>query len=233
MTSGSQLAEAEALAAKIDEPKELPPPTEEEKKKLRAVAAATKAAGHEVPEAIQSALELEEETPPAEEAAPEEQEIHACPRCRLDLNNPKIVPSDGELEAYIRCLLGDKPYTKQYTLYDNKMKVKFRTLDMAAGERLAALMQGVDATDTQSAITLTMQIKLLFHLEEFNDNVYKLPEEGTTYEQAMSMCKDRFGGMQENALALHFNLYNRFMELVVILSEAGFDSNFWAGAGLD
>lgn len=52
-----------------------------------------------------------------------------CPHCRWDLSLPDIAePPHGDKIAFIQCMVGDRPFVREYQLFGGTVNVTFRTL---------------------------------------------------------------------------------------------------------
>jgi len=138
------------------------------------------------------------------------------------------------MEEYLRCLLGDKPYCKSYTLYDGRLKFGFKSIDGNQVSEMNRLLFGLDPAGVEVQ-DLSIKIKALYFLSEMDCNGKAQAFEAPVLKSPADIGPEfdkRFGHMSELMLRLLTQAMVMFLDLQAVLVSAGFDSNFWKGAGL-
>jgi hypothetical protein len=155
-----------------------------------------------------------------------------CPRCNHNLADLSSGPTEDEKQEYIRTLLGDRPYTKKYSLYNGRLNLLFSAISSNASEGLGQILKEIKEDDPQTRMTECLKVKLLYYLRERGDDKYSPPTGAESYEELQTMFQKRFGSMSEDVVAVLIRSYLQFTLLLGQLTEAAFDANFWKGAGL-
>lgn len=176
---------------------------------------------------------LENETMDAEDGG--EKVAAACPRCGYGAEKP-MEPLQDDLEEYMRCVLGGQRFMKTYSMYDGKVKLTFRSLVNKEVDHLNGLLFTLSGRDDDPAAQdMVVKAKLLFFLAAAD-----LSGKGTEYDVPMTLSvenlsdvfNERLGDCPEPIIRIMVQTLGLFTEVQGLLVNAGFDSNFWKGAGL-
>jgi hypothetical protein len=160
------------------------------------------------------------------------EEVRECPRCRFNLLERTLKAAEPEKEEYLRAVLGGRLYIKEYVLYDGKIRLQFSSLKNKAGEELSTILRMIERKESNQFVTDALKVKLLYYLVKYNKNEFKVPEDVATLDEANELFKTRFGEYSEDQLTLFLRTLIEFQNLLALLAQAGFDENFWKGAGL-
>ena len=160
-----------------------------------------------------------------------------CPRCQWDTRHETIPVGEDDKKEFLRCVLGGQQFTKEYELFNGGLVVKFTDLTSEQADIMVNAMQ--DMTEDPMFLPKAIKIKILFALvsiksgdneQELDRNLFTVP---MTSEEALQHYSSVFGGTSDTICGAVSKLYNEFTALLMALTEAGFDSDFWKGVGRD
>lgn len=174
-----------------------------------------------------------EDAPEAKEAAspPEEDPVY-CPRCQFNIKQREAECSDEERKEYVRAMLGSRLFSKQYELFDGKMKLTFTSLPNSKAEEMAKVLRLLDR-NSPTFIGDAHRVKALYYLSAYNDVAFEVPEkEFEDYEHAHVMFTESFEQFSEDQMTIIMRALAEFQNLLALLAQSAFDENFWKGAGL-
>jgi len=175
---------------------------------------------------------LEQKPESAAESKPEPEktpEPQRCPRCAWDQKEVVIRPAEEDLKEYLRCTLAGRPFSKYYKLFDGQLTTKFTLLTSDESNVLADILSKIPREDRMVLASKALRIKLLFYLRQYNTTNYEVPAADADLEQEF---RKRFGSLGEDVPVILVRNMMQFTKLSELLTEAGFDRNFWKGAGL-
>jgi len=168
----------------------------------------------------------------AQTTAPDE----PCPRCGWHkTDDPKA--NEADMKEYLRCVLGAIPFRKTYKMYDGAFTV---TLQASTGYGSAWFNQLLehDPGSKSSFMVYTRKLQLLLFVDEFTygGTVVKFPSAVNLVDpkvpaQAEALYLERFGNTPETLLRMLDAQLTNFLSLQTLLIKAGYDENFWKGAG--
>ena len=156
-------------------------------------------------------------------------ELVRCPRCSWDLKRLVMQAAEDDLKEYVRCILGCRPFTKTYTLFNGELTLKYSLLSSTESDQLADALAKLPRDNQMELATQAFRFKLLFYLRQFNNTTFKIPAVDADLDQEY---KARFGAFGEDVPVLLIRNMIEFTKLAGILTESGFDRTFWKGAGL-
>lgn len=157
-----------------------------------------------------------------------------CPRCSWEVNQPADKIAEADKELFLRCVLGEKPFTKTYPLYDGKLQFGYAGLDGAQSRQLMLLARQLDPQASPPAYTADILcLKLLFYLRQCNKKTYEPPTEIDELAAAQAEYDTRFGKESEATMSLAVRVMQEFTMLENALIQGGLDANFWKSAGRD
>jgi hypothetical protein len=171
--------------------------------------------------------------------SPEEQAdlqpLTPCTRCGW-MEDDSSLPLADDMEEYMRCVLGNKKFVKEYCMYDGKLKLTYRILTNKEVDALnGVLFKMADQADHPMVQDSTIKLKLLYFLSKAilgeKEEDYEVPTI-TKYEEIDDAFNERFGDCPEPVIRMMSQTLMLFMQLQGILVTQGFDENFWQGAGL-
>jgi len=180
---------------------------------------------------------VEEPVVSKEAGAPEEvsQKIEPCNRCGFS-EEAEAVPLEADMEAYLRCVLGNQPFEKEYELYDGKIQLRFRTINNREVDALNNLLFKMeDSIDRAVIQDKSIKLRLLYFLAHIKlsdkEADYEIPNLKDT-DKIDEEFNSRFGACSETVIRMMSQTLMLFIELQGLLISQGFDENFWKGAGL-
>jgi hypothetical protein len=171
------------------------------------------------------------------ESGPSEEEgkVFTCARCGWNPEgNP--APSEEDTQEYLRCILGSKPFYKEYELYDGQIKITYRTCNNKEVDGLNDILFDMNKDVEQGELQdKSIKLKLLYFLSDIKlgdkNESYTIPEL-KHYVDIDDAFNERFADVAEPVIRMMTQSMFLFMELQQTLVADGFDSNFWKGAGL-
>jgi len=170
-------------------------------------------------------------TGPPEE--PEKPEPVVCKRCGCICTEEPLKPTEEERREYLRCILGGNMYVKKYNLFDGAITVSFGSLSNDEADRMGVVLGQLDRSMPPLKLQAeAVKIKLLYYLEGLGSDAYESPTEEAVIGDVYKLYKKRFGHLSEDYMTILIRAYQEFYQLIGILTNSGFDSGFWAGAGL-
>jgi hypothetical protein len=174
--------------------------------------------------------QAEQETPKV--TVSEETEHKACPRCGwTDAPVPKA--SDEDKQEYLRCVMGNRAFSKTYPLYDGAVNITFQSLDSEAVQAVNKVLMQIDSPSPEVADDLNIKLKLIYFTKKYSTaeivTEYETPVIETPADIDTEFSK-RFPYM-EPVLRVITQSYMIFTQLQELLVAEAFDENFWKGAG--
>lgn len=189
-------------------------------------------------EALAAVAQIEEfeKNPPkkAPEPEPEEKklELVECPRCGHRLENREVIkPSEVEVKEYFRCLMSGNIFTKNYSLFNGELPVKFALLTGNESETLSDALRKVTSTDYIEHASQAIRLKLMFYLRRWGNEEFEPPTTSDT-KKLWAIWKKDFGNRSEDVPVLMIKVLLEFLRLTEMLPMSGLDENFYKGAGL-
>jgi hypothetical protein len=168
----------------------------------------------------------------------QEKAQHTCPRCQWDIRNPTPKLVEPEQKEYLRCILANKPYEKDISLFNGNFVVSFREQTDTITEEVMRLIYTVKERNYVESMTISRKIQALYSVTAIkvdqDKKTYNLPaiKEFPTWEEATSEFAKRFGGVTETRQVLVFKALITFHSIIAAASEGAFDENFYQNAGL-
>jgi len=144
-----------------------------------------------------------------------------------------ITVDEEDLQEFVRSLLGDRVFIKEYKLYNNAYTLTYRTLTSFESSRLAILLNKMIIEDIEDIYKKqkAVRLKLLFYLKSINGIEYSVPED-TDVDKVLTEYENRFGNKSENVISICVKTLVQFLLIQKMLIEHGYDENFWKSAGL-
>jgi hypothetical protein len=191
--------------------------------------------------------QLDDTTPPtppppsAKEELEKAKRERTCPRCgwREDISIQDVL--DEDKKEFLRSVLGNRPFTKEYKLFDGKLFVSFSSLN---GKRSDAINRILDEAlqlygeNPDKLFDIGLRVRTLFlldHIKAETGFAYIPDKETTVLPSNLDEALAAFGKMTEDMhepliqAAVHSCLL--FNALHRTLVKEGLDRNFWKGAG--
>lgn len=153
-----------------------------------------------------------------------------CPRCGLDLKEKyEIEPTSADIEEFLKCVISGSVYTKEYTVFGGKLKVKLRTRTGAEEAAIKKAIteyfkeaQGVSETEVFSEL---MSYSLAASLSSYAGQAYaSLP-----IENFRAAAIERVGTLPSQIQAFLKTLLQQFNVLSDKLTSRAQDPSFWTG----
>lgn len=190
----------------------------------------------EISELLQKVDNLQQQ-PPAVESPPAEKKEQLCPRCGFDQARPLVRPSEDDLREFLRCLFGERRFTRSYTLgMDVGVAVvwQFRVLTETQSAQMDALSTKLLQTlPKEQRFVPIMRAKMLSYLIKIDNQEFSFPDPyPTNFEELQTVWNAQFGARSELVGTIGFRLVSVFEQLVSQLAQYAFDENFWQSAGL-
>ena len=192
--------------------------------------------GMNVQDAAKLALaKIEEGQKQAPAPEPEEAPIKgACPRCGFDEEAPNKPPV-ADMEMFTRCVLGGKPYNREYALAGGKVKFEFETLPADMADVMDRLLLQISAMNDLERSTVGVKMKLVFHMRVItlgtDKKQFALPSTMPSLEAVQLEYMNRFGKLGDPVLQMAGRTLMVFLDLQQQLLREAFDENFWKGVG--
>lgn len=163
-------------------------------------------------------------------------------RHHLDPDDLTTKVDPEELQEYTRCIFGgDRTFTKEYTLHGNNKIVMAALTDKEGRIASAVVTAAIEASEkekiTNAEATIRIfKLRMLWHVRGVNpdtDNgeTYVFPDI-TTLEEAEKEFDKRFGEKTDAFIGILVRVVKQHTDVLLLLSNAIFDENFYKGAGL-
>jgi hypothetical protein len=152
-----------------------------------------------------------------------------CPKCGFDTREAMPKVKDEDKQEYIRAVLGDRLFSKEYPLFGGQLKVEFRDLSVAETTHLMTMVEQLPKDIT--FMSNTVGLKMLYSCVrlEKGGKLTELPPAPVglkTVDEVMSAYNKMFGGMGETVQAGLINAYNTFNQLLLTLGRIALDTDF-------
>ena len=165
----------------------------------------------------------------------EEEKIFTCSRCGWTPDgNP--APSEEDTKEYLRCILGSKPFYKEYELYDGQIKITYRTCNNREVDGLNEILFDMNGDVERGELQdKSIKLKLLYFLSDIKLGDKKESFDIPALDHHVDIdaeFNNRFADVAEPVIRMMTQSMFLFLELQQALVANGFDENFWKGAGL-
>lgn len=159
-----------------------------------------------------------------------------CPRCNWDTRHELIPIDEEDKKEFLRCLLGGNQFKKEYSLFGDNFKITY--IDLTSKESDAMVNSLSTLGEDPMFLPKAIKIKMLFGLVSFKTGEDDLVVDrdalsGLTGEEVLAKYDKILGDLSETMTGAFAKIYNDFNNLLITMTEAGFDENFWKGAGRD
>lgn len=157
-----------------------------------------------------------------------------------DLKLNKVQVTEEDKEQFLKCLLANKPFVKEYSLFNNNLKVKLKTLNVEETRRVQEQIQ-IDEADgyaknDEKYFMEVANYRLSYSLVSVDDVDFEklvkkveFENEGED-ENAHLRVKERvkvFNDWTSFKLSGVFDAYSDFQKLIVELTQNSKNPNFW------
>lgn len=172
-----------------------------------------------------------------EEQIDQNEEInYTCKRCGYEYAEEDLKVDEEDLKEFVRSLLGNHPFTKEYSLFNGEFKVSYRTLQSDQSSRLAEHLYTLDRLfnedQKREMDSAVLKLKLCYYTKECNKIAFPVISKEKDTETVLKECKDFLSVFTDNAMSILTRTLSEFLILQRMLIEEGYDVNFWEGAGL-
>jgi hypothetical protein len=152
-----------------------------------------------------------------------------CPKCGFDTRKTIVPISEDDKQEYMRSILGGRLFSKQYELFNGKIKVTFRDVTLAESDHILTLTAGL--VGSANIVAKLMQVKIAFALvkleldggEIINGvdcfSVNSFTEAVEAYQKVLGKLPESVGGL----IAVQFQ---KFLKLVNDICTEGLSSDF-------
>lgn len=169
-------------------------------------------------------------TAPTPEETPE---VVTCKRCGCVCDEEPLMPTEEERAEYLRCILGGNMYRKDYKLFKGAVQLSFGSLSNDEADAMGAVLGQLNMDQpTLKLQAEAVKIKLMYYLKSLTGRKFEAPKAGALIEDVQKEYRERFGSMSEDYMTILIRAYQEFYQLINLLTNSGFDSGFWEGAGL-
>ena len=166
-------------------------------------------------------------------------ELTVCRRCGMPVDDKPLSLTDDVKKEYFRTLLTNKPFRKEYDLFDGVVTVVF---EVSKGALLTAQRAAMNNADIRVMHTIN-DIVLLSNLVSIATYDETVEERKFLYEKDVNArikaLEDIEGSLNELENSVDYVLLacvrrvlDEFGILVKTLADAGLDANFYKGDGL-
>ena len=158
-----------------------------------------------------------------------------CPRCNWDTRQVAIPVSEDDKKEYMRSILGEGCFSKEYPLYGGRFKAKFTDLMTEESDAMVEVLNQI--VEDPLFLPKAIKIKLLFSTmhyvkgdKKIDNDREALMEPKIKVEKILKLYNEFFK-LPETQCGMIAKEYQDFTTLIITLAESGFDENFWKGAG--
>jgi hypothetical protein len=191
------------------------------------------------------------------DAAEKEKKTESCPACGCTLVDNKVEVTYEEKTKWLRHILGEAKFTKDYSMFGGRIRVRFRSRSMAENDAIFnQLTEDIrnekipeaPAFASPAYVTTMYRYMLAVSLEKLEKRspdgkapsiqVYPdmtnlpLAKDGDTRSAVTRMHDDTIVGMDEGFVAALMATHRRFENLVSELIRHGEDPDFWGPIGV-
>jgi len=166
----------------------------------------------------------------------EEEEAFACPHCGWRAED-KAKPKEADLKEYVRSILGDRPFSKVYSLYGGEFRIGFTSQDQVNTDRINTLLTEMikDVENADRLQQIGTKLKLMYYITKLEKGDKTLAFEPPDIDSWLTIedtFQERFKEINEPLIRVIIKTAFIFFELEQLLVAEAFDENFWKGAGL-
>ncbi len=176
--------------------------------------------------------------------------LQLCPKCGFNLKNEPVKPTEDDKQQYLRCVLGDKLFEKDYNLYNGAMSITFRARNVKQSELILDTMQARIAAGklsvanvphyvyemTRYQLTISVvaiklrdgEAKTFAPVDKKDLETYGATGVNNLLEYAYDY---KFGNWPDALLNSVIQVHREFEKLIEILAGRVMDSDFWTSAG--
>ena len=154
-----------------------------------------------------------------------------CPRCDHDLEVKKVELAPEDVQEYIRSILGSRPFSKLYKLFNGSVSVTFDSLTVAMSNHVVSLFNEIDNGDGVDKTETKTKIRLILYTRALNGLVFDPIDDLLDVDFLLKRYDEVLGDKPEGVKDILIKALAHFLTLNTKLSEEGFDSNFWQAAG--
>lgn len=165
--------------------------------------------------------------------AEEEKEVVPCQRCGHKEGDTK--PPTKDVEEYMRAVLGNRRFDKTYELMRGQIKIKFKTIDAGASERVTKIIDKLAVLEDPVAFrAVATKINMTYMMASYSlageEKKFEVSE-ATTPEDVTKDFEERFSDLDESVLQMFTRAMGTFVSLKQSLIDECFDEAFYKGAG--
>jgi hypothetical protein len=185
---------------------------------------------------------IKEEAEAMQKAINEASEPVICQKCGWDHNNVSIKPTDEEVNEFVRSAMGERGFEKEYSVWNGNLKITFGERSSTAKDEITQLLKTVRPVNPGRAsievLTDIRKVQTMFALRRVQgpdfDKEFNIEVSHEDCAQALETFETEIG-QQFKAIIVDVILrsFVEFDRLLIVLTEAAFDENFWEGAGLE
>ena len=148
--------------------------------------------------------------------------------------------SDADKEKFFKCFLTDETFTEEYSLFNNKAKIEFRSLTVQDNNdifRQISLDSDKGLTRNEQAYFVTITLyRFALSIKTINGEKFVEPafkekfeeEPGISYIKHLVETKVKWQGFK---LQAYLEEFRKFESKIAKLTEAVQDPSFWNAAG--
>jgi hypothetical protein len=153
-----------------------------------------------------------------------------CPRCGLSLKEKyEVEPTKEDIEEFLKCVLAGEVFTKEYTLFGGRLKVKLRTRtgaeDEAIKKALIAFFKDSQGASDSEILSEVNKYSLATALCSYGDKEYP----GVAVENFRASADERISAIPAQIQGFLKAIMQEFNILVDRLTARAQDASFWTG----
>lgn len=166
-------------------------------------------------------------------------ELTVCRRCGLPVDDKPIALSDDVKKEYFKTLLTNKPFSKEYELFDGAVRITF---EVAKGELVTAQRTAINNTTNMTINTINdvLLISALAKVVTYDNDTDEVKtlyiKDAAARTDALKSLSSSIEELEQTVdfvlLACVRRTLEEFSRLVKALTDNGLDENFYKGDGL-
>jgi hypothetical protein len=161
-----------------------------------------------------------------------------CPHCGWDHTNPDVSATAEDKQEFVRSILGNRPFTKDYPLYGGKLTLRFQQLRVAVEDLLGKLLrEEVDAgtldRDAASIASRRDQFRMVMQLVAVKLHgkwaTTEIPTDAVSSDRLTTQWNILSDSLNSGVIGAAWAHSQHFTALVSHLTAHADDESFWQG----
>ena len=152
----------------------------------------------------------------------------SCPRCGLDLTvKQDTAVSEEDKKSYIRAILGDKPFQKEFSFFDGALRITFQEMPGKTASKLFRIINDMPADSQLMMIAVRVKMGLCTAmLSKGGVDTQGWVDGEVTKEAAEAVYDKVYGNLPESTLAAAHGAFAAFNKISGAIGTACLDKNF-------